>query len=111
MSNAFRGLQAAIDPRNANLNKAYEPPWEAPDGAPMASVPQGNTQFDPLLGTGWGEALDAMGASDPGGAHLQIMKGLQGAFPQSPVPAGQQPFDHQPIGNRANSVAPNPWSR
>lgn len=69
--------------RNLKLNSAFAPPWEAPASAPGVMVPQGNTNFDPFLGSGWDRALDAMGASEPGGVNA-AMQGLQSAAPQAP---------------------------
>lgn len=59
--------------RNANLNEAFLPHWNVPHGvAPEVPVPQGNTQFDPFLGTGWDKWLDAAGAGKPGGMNMKV---------------------------------------
>jgi len=60
--------------RNQNLNPAFNPRWMVPEGAPEVAVPQGNTQFDPFIGTGWGNWFDAAGASKPGGMHMDVSK-------------------------------------
>lgn len=58
--------------RNENLNEAFLPRWKAPTGAPEVAVPQGNTNFDPLLGTGWDKWYDQAGASNPGGMNMNV---------------------------------------
>lgn len=65
--------------RDLNLHPLFRAPWKQRQfEAPAVIVPQGNTSFDPFLGTGWGEWLDAMGASDPEGANLRMpLRGLR----------------------------------
>lgn len=65
------------DPRNLYLNAAFWPQGQAPDTGTSVIVPQGNTQFDPFQGTGWGDWLDAAGAGDPGGIKMAPLKGLK----------------------------------
>jgi len=59
-----------IDPRNAQLNAAYQPKTAVPTDPTMVGVPEGDTNYDPFLGTGWGGLLDAMGAKKPGGIKM-----------------------------------------
>lgn len=93
------------DPRNQNLNAAYWPTGQTPNVAPSVMVPQGNTQFNPLAGTGWGQALDAMGASDPGG---MAMKGLLGAA--SPTALAQSNLPPGTLQGPAPGTIPTPGS-
>lgn len=71
------------EPRNRNLNSAYTPDWQDPD--PEGTQTQyvlpsdnGDTRFDPFMGSQWGKWLDALGASNPGGAALGVQKGQKG---------------------------------
>lgn len=59
--------------RNRFLNRAFLPAGPEVDVPDTVGVPQGDTNYDPFLGTGWGEMLDALGAKAPGG-----IKGGQG---------------------------------
>jgi hypothetical protein len=59
-----------MNPRNANLNAAFLPAGGDPNIPDTVGVPQGDTNFDPFLGTGWGQFLDALGASKPGGVKI-----------------------------------------
>lgn len=69
--------------RNLNLHPAFRPRWTDPESIPSVVVSQGNTSFDPLLGTGWDTYLDTLGASEPEGASLGGLPGL----PFSPRPS------------------------
>lgn len=82
---AVAGLQQSG--RNMFLNPAFQAKW-----APQASAqntalltPQGDTRFDPFLGTGWDRWLDMAGAKRPGGVRIsgdvgnQAIGGLQRA--------------------------------
>ncbi len=84
--------------RNRNLNSAYKPTWDESGLAPFveaqqASAPsQGNTNFDPFQGTGWGSWLDKVEQNAPGGISNprkrgNPMAGLRSAAP-APVQAG-----------------------
>src|SRR5258706_14454359 len=82
--------------RNTNLNSAYQPKWQPPDMMNPVVVPQGNTQFDPFHGTGWGQWLDAAGAGDPNGVKMgggpsptdsTQLRGLRGAMLNRQPPA------------------------
>lgn len=83
MMNPLLGLQAAY---NSKLHPAFQPHGEIPDQM-LTVTPTASTAIDPLLGTGWGEWLDAAGAQEPGGAHLRggtlPLSGLQQAQPRS----------------------------
>ena len=59
--------------RNINLHPAFRALWPEDSLHPMPSVdvPQGNTMFDPMIGTGWGEYLDRLGAKCAQGARLR----------------------------------------
>lgn len=75
------------DPRNRNLNSAFLPKWkERPELATVNPGASGDTQFDPLMGTGWDRWLDGIGAKLPGGARL-----AGGALPKDAGPVGQSP--------------------
>lgn len=84
MMNPLLGLQAAY---NSKLHPAFQPQGAIADDTMLTVAPTASTSIDPLLGTGWGEWLDAAGASDPGGAHLRggslPLSGLQQAQPRS----------------------------
>lgn len=83
MSTSLKGLARAVgtqptDPtqfRNVNLNAAFAPPQGWPTNTPeqqglINATPQGNTEFDPFLGTGWDQWLDRAGAKQPGGINI-----------------------------------------
>lgn len=76
----------ALSARNQNLNAAYVPKWDVPADLPLNYVAglHGDTQFDPFLGSGWGDWLDAIGASNAGGTKLQ-----GGSLPMSPEPVAR----------------------
>lgn len=79
-------LSQDTDPRNRNLNAAFMPKWQArPELASVNPGASGDTQFDPFLGSQWGDWLDAIGAKTAGGARLAGPS----LFGKSPAPAGQ----------------------
>jgi hypothetical protein len=88
-----------IDPRNENLNAAYLPKWLAPENTVPVTVPQGDTRFDPFIGTGWGQMLDAMGASEPGGTRIRSGGGL---------PTSGEPFGDPVLSGLKKAVAKGP---
>ncbi len=59
--------------RNRHLNSAFLPAGPDVDIPDTVGTGAGDTNFDPFLGTGWGEMLDALGAKNPGG-----IKGMRG---------------------------------
>jgi hypothetical protein len=101
------GLQQARTPkqgRNANLNDAYQPPWEPVSGVDPIAGPQGDTRIDPFAGTEWGQFLDTLGASDPGGAHLgrNPLPGLPTATAMpEPGPVVDGPYASAPVAQLA----------
>lgn len=61
--------------RNLKLNSAFAPPWDQSNAMGIVNHqgdfnPMGNTQFDPFVGTQWGNWLDASGAGAPGGISI-----------------------------------------
>ena len=68
--------------RNARLNTAFAPKGPATSVPDTVGTGAADTNFDPFIGTGWGQMLDALGASQPGG-----VKGMGGrGIPGSPLP-------------------------
>lgn len=62
------------------LNAAFRPKWQQPEGyQPSVQVPEFTTeQINPM----WAPFLDALGASDPGGAKVGgALGGLEAAAP------------------------------
>lgn len=88
--------------RNINLHPLFRAPWEQDESelgsemeiAPQVVVPQGNTAFDPLLGTGWDRYLDELGAKSPRGARI----GGGADLPYSPKPLTHSLFALKQLG-------------
>lgn len=77
--------------RNANLNDAYQPPWDQTDAMQLAStadfMPQGDTRIDPFQGTQWGRWLDTLppGGIRPARGRGDPLSGLRTATPMPPM--------------------------
>jgi len=56
--------------RNARLNTAFAPKGPATSVPDTVGTGAADTNFDPFIGTGWGQMLDALGASQPGGIKI-----------------------------------------
>lgn len=81
------------------LNSAFKPTWQMPRGyMPTVQVPEFSTdQLNPM----WAQALDAYGASDPGGVRMNPST----ALPLSPDTPHQSP-DIALQGLRASGHVP-----
>lgn len=66
-------LQGLVSASPRTLNAAYTPPWQMPND-PTSNYEASAPLQDPFVGTGWGQALDAMGASQPGGIRMGASK-------------------------------------